>query len=105
LQDGARTDRKIALVAGAPEAIVLSFVVHSAGKVRAFLTVGDVLVRSQPHKNAGIVFSWILKQLHLADGDVIRTRHGTEGIKRLLEKPGLRQNPKVTHEHAKAGEH
>jgi hypothetical protein len=51
------------------------------------------------------VFSGILKELHGARRDIIRPRHRTKRVKRLLEEPRLRQNPKVAHEHAEAGEH
>jgi hypothetical protein len=92
-------------VAGTLQTIAPFLVVDGTGKVRAFLAVCYILAGTQPDQNAWIVFSWILKELHLADRDILHPRHRAKRVKRLPEKPGLHQDPQVAHEHAKACEY
>jgi hypothetical protein len=104
LQHRAVLDRKVSEVAGTHQLLVVRRVVHGTGKVRALLTVSDNTVLRGSHQNAVVPFRRIGKQLHSAHRHGIQHADNLLGLRTATTKPRANQNPKISYEHAQAGQ-
>src|SRR5579872_1034085 len=92
-------------MAGALQLLLLRGVVNGAGKVSAFLAVGNVLLRSRAHQDALVLGCGIKKQLYSPYWYLIRSRNGGCRVRGPAREPGTHQDPQIAHEHAQTGQH
>src|SRR5262245_25403015 len=72
--------------------------------MRAFLAVGDDLLRSRSNHDAGIFGCGIREQFRFPDADLAQSRHPQRFEQWLRNKPASHKNPKIADKHPEAGE-
>src|SRR5688572_17961865 len=74
-----------------------------AREMRALLTVGDQLRRSEPHEHAGVMLARIVEHQCFADGQEIERREAADLAQATaLAEPVLRRNPELADGHREA---